>query len=214
MFPPDPRIPRWLALLRVHDARAAGASHREIAAALFGRAGVEPDWSGTGDSLRSGVRRLARDAAAMARGGYHGLLRQRGKDQRNRRRAPSAAALCEAGASWPRAEPQCAPLLKLSRRCQEYCCVETVGQFAVGVAQLTAPLDKFGAIALERERHHAWIQVTFLGLGLAKQGHSSGVVPDQLAVANASAAKYRARRQLNRRPARPPARRRHYLMDD
>lgn len=77
LFPRDPRVARWLTVLRVHDALAAGASHREIGAALFGEARVRRDWSGDSDSLRSRVRRLARDAHAMAGGGYRNLLRRR-----------------------------------------------------------------------------------------------------------------------------------------
>lgn len=78
LFPPDPLIPRCLAALRVHDALAQGASHREIGAALFGTERVRRDWHDGSDSLRSRVRRLVREARAMARGGYRQLLsRQR-----------------------------------------------------------------------------------------------------------------------------------------
>jgi hypothetical protein len=64
-------------MLRVHDALAAGASQREIASVLFGAERVEADWLGTSESLRSRVKRLVRDARAMARGGYRSLLRRR-----------------------------------------------------------------------------------------------------------------------------------------
>ncbi len=77
LFPRDPRVERWLTVLRVHDALAAGASHREIGAALFGEKHVSLDWSERADSLRSRVRRLVRDAQAMAQGGYRHLLRRR-----------------------------------------------------------------------------------------------------------------------------------------
>ncbi|WP_439570794.1 DNA -binding domain-containing protein [Sphingomonas sp.] len=77
LFPRDPRIERWLTVLRVHDALAAGASQREIGAALFGEDRIVLDWHDDRDSLRSRVRRLVRDARAMARGGYRYLMRQR-----------------------------------------------------------------------------------------------------------------------------------------
>jgi hypothetical protein len=78
LFPPDPRTDRWLTVLRVHDALAAGASQREIGAALFGEDRIVLDWSDRSESLRSRVRRLVRDAHVMAQGGYRGLLRAGG----------------------------------------------------------------------------------------------------------------------------------------
>lgn len=72
-FPREPRMARWVSLLWVSDALRAGASQREIGRALFG---VEREWLGLSDSLRSRVRRLVRDARAMARGGWRVLLRR------------------------------------------------------------------------------------------------------------------------------------------
>ena len=77
LYPPDPRIDRWLALLRVHDALRDGAGQREIGKVLFGEARVQREWYGPSDSLRSRIRRLVRDARAMARGGYRTLLQRR-----------------------------------------------------------------------------------------------------------------------------------------
>ena len=74
LFPKDRRIERWLELLRVHDALADGASHREIACALFGEERVAREWSGTSDSLRSRTRRMIRDETVMSQGGYRTLL--------------------------------------------------------------------------------------------------------------------------------------------
>lgn len=74
LFPHDPMIARGLMVLRVHDALGAGASQREIAAVLFGEGRVENEWDGRSDSLRSRVRRLAREARNMAAGGYRSLL--------------------------------------------------------------------------------------------------------------------------------------------
>lgn len=76
LFPEDRRIARWILLLRVRDALAAGASHREIATALYGAQRVGRDWSGPSDSLRSRVRRLVRDARAMEQGGFWTLMRR------------------------------------------------------------------------------------------------------------------------------------------
>lgn len=76
LFPRERRMSRWLTTLRVHDALEAGASHREIAAALFGEARVQAEWGRSFDALRSHVRRLATEARAMARGGYRSLLRR------------------------------------------------------------------------------------------------------------------------------------------
>ncbi|PKP92519.1 MAG: hypothetical protein CVT77_08655 [Alphaproteobacteria bacterium HGW-Alphaproteobacteria-16] len=77
LFPRDPGIDRGLAMLRVHDALSAGASQREIGEALFGTERVREDWGAGSDSLRSRVRRLVREAGAMARGGYRQLMRRR-----------------------------------------------------------------------------------------------------------------------------------------
>jgi len=77
LFPRDPLIARGIVMLRVHDALAADASQREIAAVLFGDARVRQDWRGASDSLRSRVRRLVRGARSLAQGGYRELLRRR-----------------------------------------------------------------------------------------------------------------------------------------
>lgn len=76
LYPPDPRIARWLLMLQVHDGLAAGARHREIAGALYGAERVAADWEGTSDSLRSRIRRLADGARRLARGGYLALMRR------------------------------------------------------------------------------------------------------------------------------------------
>lgn len=77
LFPPDPRMGRWVRMLQVHDALSTGASQREVAAVLFGDARVRQDWSDASDSLRARVRRLVREARAMAAGGYRHLLWRR-----------------------------------------------------------------------------------------------------------------------------------------
>lgn len=76
LFPDDSRVSRGLILLRVHDALWAGASHRQIADALFGEERVTRDWRDPSESLRSRIRRLAAEARSMARGGYRSLMRR------------------------------------------------------------------------------------------------------------------------------------------
>lgn len=76
LFPRDARIDRGIDMLRVHDAIGQGASQREVGAALFGDERVRRDWSDGSDSLRSRVRRLVREAHAMAQGGYRQLMRR------------------------------------------------------------------------------------------------------------------------------------------
>jgi hypothetical protein len=75
LFPPDRRIARWIECLRVADARADGASYRDIAIALYGEPRMRADWVGGGRSLHSRVRRLVATARVMALGGYRDLLR-------------------------------------------------------------------------------------------------------------------------------------------
>lgn len=86
MFPREAKVERWIALLRVHDALLEGASRREIAVALLGRDPAADDDAAVSDSLRSRVRRLIRDARAMARGGYRTLLHERERIARTKRR--------------------------------------------------------------------------------------------------------------------------------
>jgi hypothetical protein len=76
LYPPDPRIARWLLALQVHDGLGAGASLREIGDAIYGADRVAVDWDGASDSLRSRVRRLAAEGRRLARGGYRALMRR------------------------------------------------------------------------------------------------------------------------------------------
>jgi hypothetical protein len=72
--PPDPRLPRLVAALRVIDALAEDASLREIAIGLrLNRAG---DWPGTGESVKSHVRRLVALARALRKAGPCAVLRR------------------------------------------------------------------------------------------------------------------------------------------
>lgn len=74
LFPPQPRAQRALALLRVHDAVADGATHREIAEALFGQDQAKLAWNGVSDSMRSQVRRMVSAAKVLSAGAYQRML--------------------------------------------------------------------------------------------------------------------------------------------
>lgn len=71
----EPRARRWLLMLRAHDALAAGADQRAIAAALLSQSASAARWRSEASSLRSQVQRLVRGARRMAAGGYRELLR-------------------------------------------------------------------------------------------------------------------------------------------
>lgn len=75
LHPPERLAPRWIAALRVHDARCAGATQREIALGLYGDVAVRRDWGKGSDILRLRVQRLTRVARRLAEGGYRTLLR-------------------------------------------------------------------------------------------------------------------------------------------
>jgi len=59
--------------LQALDGVLAGASQREVAAAVFGRQAVAERWYADGD-LRAQVRRTIRAGKALMRGGYRRLL--------------------------------------------------------------------------------------------------------------------------------------------
>lgn len=75
LFPPERRARRWAMALQAFDAIQAGASHRDIAAVLFGEKVVKEDWCGRSDYLRLRVQRLVRTADKLVNGGYRELLR-------------------------------------------------------------------------------------------------------------------------------------------
>jgi hypothetical protein len=64
--PPERRAARWALILRVHDAVASGASHREIAECLFDLGGL-PRWRVSAPSWRRRVQRLTEAARQSAR---------------------------------------------------------------------------------------------------------------------------------------------------
>lgn len=74
LYPPPPRSERWPPALRALELARAGASQREIAAALFGGPAAVEAWAGPSDFMRSRVRRLLRFAETMTHGGYRQVL--------------------------------------------------------------------------------------------------------------------------------------------
>lgn len=78
--PPDPRITpqrrqRARQMLRVVDARHAGAIYRTIAEYLFPQHQIDAA-SWVGSAIRETTIRLARDGMKLVRGGYRALLRR------------------------------------------------------------------------------------------------------------------------------------------
>lgn len=71
------RDTRRVNTLRVADALADGASHRDIAVAFDGSRRVDEEWTGSSDSLRSHVRRLVQHARRMAAGDWTELAKSR-----------------------------------------------------------------------------------------------------------------------------------------
>lgn len=72
--PRDPVVVRGITALRVFDGLNQGASYRELAEILFGTGRIIQDEAAGSDSLRSRVRRLAREARTSAAGGYRSLM--------------------------------------------------------------------------------------------------------------------------------------------
>lgn len=73
--PPDTRSRRLCVVLRALDGALAGAKHREIAVALFGRAKVDRDWTDPGNHMRDHVRRAVRRGRYLMMKGYRDFLR-------------------------------------------------------------------------------------------------------------------------------------------
>lgn len=76
LFPCEPRATHWIQALQAIDGHAVGASHREIAVALYGEAIVDTDWGGSSDYLRCRVQRALRFGDTLVHGGYRRLLRR------------------------------------------------------------------------------------------------------------------------------------------
>lgn len=71
---PDVRVGRWIMMLRALDGLRDGASHRELAAALYGEDRTAREWRTGSDYLRLRVQRLVRSGLALSAGGYRALL--------------------------------------------------------------------------------------------------------------------------------------------
>ena len=65
---------RMVSVLRVLDARRAGATYRDIATVLFGHARVRAEWADPQGYLRDHLRRAARRSNQLVDGGYRRLL--------------------------------------------------------------------------------------------------------------------------------------------
>ncbi|MEF2071042.1 DUF2285 domain-containing protein [Consotaella aegiceratis] len=83
-IPPDDRLtPQRRHTIRqalqAFDGRSCGATHREIAAALFG-AGRLADEVWKSSSLRDKTKRLVREGSRLVGGGYRDLFRHRRRD--------------------------------------------------------------------------------------------------------------------------------------
>jgi hypothetical protein len=74
-FPPDSRGGRFAIVLRALDGWRQGATHRDIAVALFGENRVETDWRHPGSHLRDRVRRAIHRGRWLMESGYQKLLR-------------------------------------------------------------------------------------------------------------------------------------------
>lgn len=75
LFPPEPRAIRYMRALQAFDGKRAGATNREIVAALYGDRLVQADWQNGPNYLRSRLQRALRFAAVLVQGGYRQMLR-------------------------------------------------------------------------------------------------------------------------------------------
>ncbi|WP_353642538.1 DUF2285 domain-containing protein [Mesorhizobium sp. WSM2239] len=74
LFPHEKRSRRLHFVIRALDGSLAGASHRDIAQAVFGKGRVRADWMHPGDHLRDHIRRAVRRGRALMNGGYRDFL--------------------------------------------------------------------------------------------------------------------------------------------
>ena len=74
LFPVASQTTRLVAALQVFDGLLAGASQRDIAAALYGQERVATEWNSASDSMRSRVRRLIGIAHDLAAGGWQKIM--------------------------------------------------------------------------------------------------------------------------------------------
>jgi hypothetical protein len=74
LHPQERLAPRWVAALRASDAVRDGASHRDIAAIIYGERSSAVGRESGSDFLRLRIQRLVRVGRYMAAGGYLTLL--------------------------------------------------------------------------------------------------------------------------------------------
>lgn len=74
LFPAEKRGQRLRFVLRALDGALAGASHREIAEALFGQRRIQVDWAEPGENLRDRIRRAIWRGRSLMDGGYRDFL--------------------------------------------------------------------------------------------------------------------------------------------
>lgn len=75
LYPAESRGRRFARILQVFDGWRAGASHREIAAAIVGETRVAAHWRDPSEQLRDWVRRTLRSGRRLVAGGYISLLK-------------------------------------------------------------------------------------------------------------------------------------------
>lgn len=73
-YPSDRRGARLARVIQAFDGAAAGAAHRDIAIALFGRERVARDWHASHNSLRDHVRRAIARGRQLTQSGYRQFL--------------------------------------------------------------------------------------------------------------------------------------------
>jgi hypothetical protein len=74
-FPAESATPRLRRVMRALDGALSGASHREIAEVLFGKARTDREWRQANNHLRDHVRRAVKRGEELMRGGYMAFLR-------------------------------------------------------------------------------------------------------------------------------------------
>lgn len=74
-FPTESATPRLRRVMQALDGALSGASHREIAEVLFGKARTDREWRDTSNHLRDHVRRAVKRGEELMRGGYLAFLR-------------------------------------------------------------------------------------------------------------------------------------------
>jgi len=74
------KISRSIMALRLSDARAGGASLRDLADILVGPTRAARDWRDTSDFLHSRVRRMLRFGEHMSKAGWRDLLKNPRRD--------------------------------------------------------------------------------------------------------------------------------------